>query len=361
MSAQPRDDDFPQEVLDIGAVEDAYWCEDNRYKQWRVVRAKSNFESIGLEDAEAVEVWRGYLGYVRVTWRDWTSGCKCRFTTDTRVEVHMQNNWNSVFPLLTETALAEVPKYVPLVVEDETRRTRWHFGLFRLVQLTDAEDNDKWLVLNMERVPEGKYLGVEDERVTIPTAPNPSAPKLCEAPRPLETTRGSEPPPPKRFKPRPLGPSSELLFGTGSAILERHVQLVDSAKTSIRGSIYVCDNVLFQRALQRAAGRGVSVRLLLDKCVLQWRGGLPAWAKDFECRLVELGGGTEPVGKLHAKVWIVDADGPAPMHCIGSFNPTFVAAASNVEAMDFVVDNPQKTKRLAELYDRFWESLDEVA
>ena len=141
---------------------------------------------------------------------------------------------------------------------------------------------------------------------------------------------------------RSVGFSSE----SGFAVRPLLEAALDEAVSRVDAVLYKLDDRRLLKALERAARRGVEVRLLVDHDEAREKGSLVGKASKAGARVR-----TWPKRqKMHAKLVVVDGQ----RAITGSFNWTERGAKDNLE---LVVDDrcPQSAAQLQAAFDRVWQ------
>jgi len=121
---------------------------------------------------------------------------------------------------------------------------------------------------------------------------------------------------------------------------------IDAARASIDVVVYKFDERELRKALKRAIGRGVRVRIVADADEAQSKGS--------EVHRVQRAGAAVALwrrGKLHAKFAIVDGR----RVLTGSYNWTSSAEESNVELL-LNLDDPRDVEQFERAFETLWSA-----
>ena len=147
--------------------------------------------------------------------------------------------------------------------------------------------------------------------------------------------------------------AARAISGEPAFWLSQERNPIEATRERIRGASQTIDAVVYKmneasvhKALERALGRGVAVRILADAEMPTTRGSL---LRHLERRGAEVRRWKQ--GKLHAKFTIFDGR----LALAGSFNWTDSARRNNVE-LGISVTDEAAIARLQSLFDELWDA-----
>ncbi|MFB3920920.1 MAG: phospholipase D-like domain-containing protein [Terriglobia bacterium] len=145
---------------------------------------------------------------------------------------------------------------------------------------------------------------------------------------------------------------AELLWTRSGSVAEAIERLIEASRTSVDAALYRLNHPCLARALEAAAGRGVRVRVVLDRNKYEetraTRELLAARTIPFRLRYGRQGAGS----KMHHKFAVFDAR----VAITGSYNWTLESEEQNFENL-IVVREPRLVEMYQQEFEELWEEV----
>jgi len=143
--------------------------------------------------------------------------------------------------------------------------------------------------------------------------------------------------------------NTEVILTRGSSVAEAIERLIRQATTSVDAALYRFNNPRLTRAIHEATGRGVSVRLVLDRNKYEESRTTQELFADRRIPFRLLYGRQGPGTKMHHKFAILD--GRTVLS--GSYNWTLESEEQNYEGL-LVLCEPEQVKIFQREFEALW-------
>ena len=142
---------------------------------------------------------------------------------------------------------------------------------------------------------------------------------------------------------------TEVILTRGSSVAEAIERLIRQATTSVDAALYRFNNPRLTRALHEAIGRGVPVRLVLDRNKYEESRTTQELFADRRIPFRLLYGRQGPGTKMHHKFAILDARTVLS----GSYNWTLESEEQNYEGL-LILCEPEQVKIFQREFEALW-------
>jgi len=142
---------------------------------------------------------------------------------------------------------------------------------------------------------------------------------------------------------------TEVILTRGSSVAEAIERLIRQATTSVDAALYRFNNPRLARALREAIGRGVRVRLVLDRNKYEESRTTQELFADCRIPFRLLYGRQGPGTKMHRKFAILDDR----MVLTGSYNWTLESEEQNYEGL-LILGEPEQVKIFQREFEALW-------
>ena len=143
--------------------------------------------------------------------------------------------------------------------------------------------------------------------------------------------------------------NTEVILTRGSSVAESIERLIRQATTSVDAALYRFNNPRLTRALHEAIGRGVPVRLVLDRNKYEESRTTHELFADRRIPFRLLYGRQGPGTKMHHKFAILDARTVLS----GSYNWTLESEEQNYEGL-LILCEPEQVKIFQREFEALW-------
>jgi len=143
--------------------------------------------------------------------------------------------------------------------------------------------------------------------------------------------------------------NTEVILTRGSSVAESIERLIRQATTSVDAALYRFNNPRLTRALHEAIGRGVPVRLVLDRNKYEESRTTQELFADRRIPFRLLYGRQGPGTKMHHKFAILDARTVLS----GSYNWTLESEEQNYEGL-LILCEPEQVKIFQREFEALW-------
>lgn len=143
--------------------------------------------------------------------------------------------------------------------------------------------------------------------------------------------------------------NTEVILTRGSSVAEAIERLIRQATTSVDAALYRFNNPRLTRAIQEAVGRGVRVRLVLDRNKYEESRTTQELFADGRIPFRLLYGRQGPGTKMHHKFAILD--GRTVLS--GSYNWTLESEEQNYEGL-LILCEPEQVKIFQQEFEALW-------
>ena len=148
--------------------------------------------------------------------------------------------------------------------------------------------------------------------------------------------------------------STEVIFTRGRSVAEEIERLIRATETSVDAALYRLNNPRLARLLAEAAGRGIRVRIVLDRGKYEETAATRELVAETRLPFRLLPGRLGRGSKMHHKFAILDDRAVLT----GSYNWTLESEKENFENL-MILRDPQQLKLYRQEFEALWKDAEE--